>query len=93
LDAFRRVLFQHARPRTVVITTPNGEYNVMFETLPAGQFRHRDHRFEWTRAEFQEWAEGVCAEHGYTVKFLPIGPVHEEHGAPSQMAIFEQNTR
>lgn len=89
LDAFRRVLFGHARPRTVVITTPNGEYNVMFETLPAGQFRHRDHRFEWTRAEFQEWAEKVCEEHGYRVKFLPIGPVHEEFGAPSQMAIFE----
>ena len=58
LSAFERVLFEFARPRTVVLTTPNREYNVTWETLPAGQFRHPDHRFEWTRQEFQDWATG-----------------------------------
>jgi 3' terminal RNA ribose 2'-O-methyltransferase Hen1 len=93
LDAFVKVLFEHARPQVAVITTPNSEYNVLFETLPAGEFRHKDHRFEWTRAEFSEWAEGVAAAHGYTVKFLPIGPIHEEFGAPSQMATFSLGGR
>ena len=61
LSAFERVLFEFARPRTVVLTTPNREYNVTWETLPAGQFRHPDHRFEWTRQEFQDWANGSRA--------------------------------
>src|SRR5262245_36026891 len=49
LAAFERVVFQHARPRTVVLTTPNREYNVIWESLPAGVMRHSDHRFEWSR--------------------------------------------
>ena len=89
LAAFERVLFEFARPKTVVVTTPNVEYNPKFETLPAGQFRHKDHRFEWTRAEFQSWADGICERFGYTARFLPIGPEDAEVGAPSQMAVFE----
>jgi 3' terminal RNA ribose 2'-O-methyltransferase Hen1 len=88
LAAFERVLFAFARPATVVLTTPNIEYNVRFETLPAGALRHRDHRFEWTRAEFRAWAERVAAAHGYRVRLLPIGPDDPVVGAPSQMAVF-----
>jgi len=77
LAAFERVVFECARPRTVVITTPNAEYNVRFETLPAGKLRHRDHRFEWTRAEFQTWANAVAERHGYEARFLPVGPEDE----------------
>lgn len=88
LKAFERVVFEFARPGTVVVTTPNAEYNVMWETLPAGHFRHRDHRFEWTRDEFQSWADQVASEHGYTVRFLPIGPVDDSVGSPTQMAVF-----
>ena len=90
LAAFARALFEFARPGTVVITTPNVEYNPKFETLPAGRFRHKDHRFEWTRAEFQGWADGVCGRFGYAVRILPIGPEDAEVGAPSQMAVFER---
>lgn len=89
LAAFERVLFEFAQPETVVVTTPNREYNSMWETLPAGKFRHRDHRFEWTRAEFQAWAAGICERFGYSVRFAPIGDEDETVGAPSQMAIFE----
>jgi 3' terminal RNA ribose 2'-O-methyltransferase Hen1 len=89
LAAFERVLFECARPRTVVLTTPNREYNALFETLPAGHLRHRDHRFEWTREECAAWAETVGRRHGYHVRFLPIGPMDAAAGAPSQMAIFE----
>ena len=71
------------------MTTPNREYNAAFEGLPAGQFRHRDHRFEWTRAEFESWAGRVAAEHAYAVRFLPVGPEDPELGAPTQMAVFE----
>ena len=60
----------------------------MWETLPAGKFRHKDHRFEWTRAEFQAWAEGIAEKYGYTVRFMPIGEVDENVGAPSQLGVF-----
>jgi 3' terminal RNA ribose 2'-O-methyltransferase Hen1 len=89
LRGFERVVFGHAKPRTVVVTTPNREYNAKFEGLPAGRFRHRDHRFEWTRAEFEAWAGRVAADHAYRVRFLPVGPVDPELGAPTQMAVFE----
>jgi 3' terminal RNA ribose 2'-O-methyltransferase Hen1 len=90
LAAFERCLFEVARPGTVVVTTPNVEYNVRFETLPAGHLRHRDHRFEWTRAEFEAWAGGVAGRSGYAVRFLTVGPVDEEVGAPTQMAVFSR---
>ncbi|HSR52471.1 MAG TPA: 3' terminal RNA ribose 2'-O-methyltransferase Hen1 [Acidobacteriota bacterium] len=90
LGAFERVLFEFAKPPLVVMTTPNVEYNVRFESLNAGQFRHRDHRFEWTRQEFQAWCEGVAQRHGYQVRFLPIGGEEAEVGPPTQMAVFEQ---
>lgn len=88
LAAFERVLFEFARPRMVVLTTPNREYNSMWETLPGGQFRHPDHRFEWSRAEFPAWAERVSAKHGYTVRFVPVGPEDSAVGSPTQMAVF-----
>ena len=93
LAAFERVLFEQARPARVVLTTPNREYNVKFETLPAGKFRHQDHRFEWTRAEFQAWAEGVASANQYEVSFLPIGAEDAVLGAPTQMAIFRRGAR
>ena len=88
LAAFERVLFEFARPRTVIVTTPNREYNVKWETLPAGALRHRDHRFEWTRAEFQTWARGVAERYGYEIRFLSIGPEDTAVGAPTQMGAF-----
>ena len=88
LSAFERVLFEFARPGTVVVTTPNVEYNVKFEGLPAGKFRHKDHRFEWTRAEFRQWAEDVAARYGYTARFLPVGDEDPQVGAPTQMGVF-----
>jgi 3' terminal RNA ribose 2'-O-methyltransferase Hen1 len=90
LSAFERVLFEFARPALVVLTTPNAEYNTKFESLPAGKFRHKDHRFEWTRAEFQDWAKRVAGQHGYTVAFLPVGPDDAQLGAPTQMGVFSR---
>ena len=90
LSAFERVLFEFARPRTVVLTTPNREFNVTWETLPAGKLRHPDHRFEWTRQEFHDWAQRVAERYGYSVKFLHVGPEHPEFGPPTQMAVFQR---
>jgi 3' terminal RNA ribose 2'-O-methyltransferase Hen1 len=90
LAAFERVLFEHARPRTVLITTPNGEYNSLFPSLPAGRFRHKDHRFEWTRSEFQLWANRNADRFGYKVRFLPIGIQDPVAGPPTQMGVFER---
>jgi 3' terminal RNA ribose 2'-O-methyltransferase Hen1 len=88
LAAFERVLFESAKPQHILITTPNAEYNVKCETLPAGKFRHKDHRFEWTRAQFQEWAGRVAARFGYSVRFASVGPVDEIVGSPTQMGVF-----
>ncbi len=88
LRAFERVVFECARPGTVAVTTPNAEYNVKWPSLPAGQFRHQDHRFEWNRKEFQDWATGVASRFEYGVQFLPIGDEDEQLGPPTQMAVF-----
>ncbi|MBM7112821.1 3' terminal RNA ribose 2'-O-methyltransferase Hen1 [Archangium primigenium] len=90
LAAFERVLFEFARPERVVLTTPNAEYNVRFESLPEGKFRHADHRFEWTRPEFEAWAGALAERFGYAVRFAPVGPVDDTVGAPTQMAVFSR---
>ncbi len=89
LVAFERVVFEFARPRTVLLTTPNAEYNPLFGGLPTGEFRHGDHRFEWTREEFRAWAADVGGRHGYGVRFLPVGAEDPAAGPPTQMGIFE----
>ncbi|BBC32209.1 Methyltransferase type 12 [Streptomyces graminofaciens] len=90
LPALEYAVFGAARPRTVLVTTPNVEYNVRWETLPAGHVRHGDHRFEWTREEFRTWAAKVAERHGYEVGFVPVGPDDPEVGPPTQMAVFKQ---
>jgi 3' terminal RNA ribose 2'-O-methyltransferase Hen1 len=92
LSAFERTIFEFARPRKVVITTPNREYNVTWEHVGAERLRHPDHRFEWTRQEFRGWAEGLAERFGYSVKFLPIGPEDGALGSPTQMGVFERMT-
>ena len=88
LGAFEDALFGDARPRAAVVTTPNVEYNPLFEGMPQDRLRHKDHRFEWTRAEFGSWCEGVASRHGYSVRLTGIGPTDETMGSPTQMAVF-----
>lgn len=88
LPLVERVVFGKARPATVVVTTPNVEYNSLFPNLAAGAFRHPDHRFEWTRAQFQAWAEKVGSTYGYRPAFSSIGRADAALGAPTQMAVF-----
>ncbi|XRQ13441.1 3' terminal RNA ribose 2'-O-methyltransferase Hen1 [Actinomadura welshii] len=88
LRAVERVVFGHAAPRVVVVTTPNAEHNVRYEGLAPGAMRHPDHRFEWTRAEFRAWADRVAAAHGYRVRHVPVGDDDPEVGAPTQMGVF-----
>ena len=88
LSTFERGLFGFARPATVIITTPNRDYNAMWPSLPAADRRHPDHRFEWSRTEFQAWSHRVVERFDYEVRILPIGPEDAELGAPTQMAVF-----
>ena len=88
LGAMEQVVFGHARPRRVIITTPNAEYNAHWESLPAGKFRHRDHRWEWTRAQFADWAQAVGTRYGYVLALHGIGAADETLGCPTQMAVF-----
>ncbi|KAM3110803.1 3' terminal RNA ribose 2'-O-methyltransferase Hen1 [Phormidesmis sp. 146-33] len=92
LAALERVVFEFAHPRIVLVTTPNREYNVKFITLATGTLRHHDHRFEWTRQEFQTWATTVSQRFGYTVSFADIGALDLVVGAPTQLAIFERSS-
>ena len=88
LGALERTVFAYAAPGLVVVTTPNAEHNVRYDFLAPGALRHRDHRFEWTRAQFAAWAGRVAAERGYQVRFLPVGDDDKEAGPPTQMAVF-----
>jgi 3' terminal RNA ribose 2'-O-methyltransferase Hen1 len=90
LDAFSQALFACAKPRTVIITTPNADYNVLFPDLAAGRFRHRDHRFEWTREEFRAWVESITERFHYHATFHSIGEEDPQHGAPCQAVVFTQ---
>lgn len=87
LPALAEAVFGNG-PKTVIVTTPNAEHNVLFPNLTAGAFRHPDHRFEWTRAQFRAWASSIEAHYGYSADFSEIGAPDETHGAPTQMAVF-----
>ncbi len=89
LPTFERVLFGYMRPKTLVLSTPNREYNAVWPGLGGG-FRHPDHRFEWTRAEFLDWAERVAGAYGYTVSVGGVGPALPPYGQPSQLAVFRE---
>jgi len=88
LEALGHTVFGHARPQTVIVTTPNVEYNVRYPDLAAGALRHHDHRFEWDRSQFAHWADGVASRNGYEVRFLPVGDDDPQVGPPTQMAVF-----
>jgi 3' terminal RNA ribose 2'-O-methyltransferase Hen1 len=88
LPSLERTVFGDARPRTVVLTTPNEEFNVRYPTLHAGTMRHTDHRFEWTRAQGEQWAARMCETYGYTFRAGAVGDVDPEVGPPTQLLVF-----
>jgi 3' terminal RNA ribose 2'-O-methyltransferase Hen1 len=93
LPALERVVFGAAGPATIIVTTPNAEYNRHFAGLAPGAMRHGDHRFEWTRAEFRDWAGQVAGAYGYLARFLPVGPEHPDDGPPTQLAVFDRGEK
>ena len=88
LDAFERSVFEFAKPNLVIVTTPNSEYNATFENMAEGQLRHPDHRFEWSRDEFKDWVDRICGSFQYDAEISGVGPLSQELGAPTQMAVF-----
>jgi 3' terminal RNA ribose 2'-O-methyltransferase Hen1 len=88
LAALEKIVFKYAKPVDVVVTTPNAEYNQRFEHFEKGQMRHADHRFEWTRAEFQQWGNRIAEEYNYDVTYKPVGEEDAEVGSLTQMAVF-----
>lgn len=90
LAALERTVFGHAQPGVIIVTTPNIEYNVKFEKMEAGAMRHNDHRFEWSRQEFQHWGDGLAGKYGYNVSYYPLGEEDPQIGAISQMAVFKR---
>jgi 3' terminal RNA ribose 2'-O-methyltransferase Hen1 len=92
LPALEASVFGAAAPGAVIVTTPNSDYNALFESLPAGRFRHTDHRFEWSRSEFAAWADGVAVRRGYAVEYRTVGDVDARLGSPTQLALFRKVT-
>lgn len=90
LAALEDAVFAGAAPAAVIVTTPNADYNPLYPSLPAGSFRHDDHRFEWTREQFRDWAERVGARYGYTAELRSVGAEDAVHGAPTQLAILRR---
>ncbi len=90
LPTMETIVFGYSNPETIVLTTPNAEYNVAYERLEAEAFRHDDHRFEWTRKEFADWCHKICKKFNYEVEILPVGNEEENIGAPSQLAVFKK---
>ena len=91
LPAFERSVFEFACPQTVIVTTPNKEYNINYQQMRDNDLRHGDHRFEWTRAQFEAWTEHICEEFGYSCKISGIGDCDEKYGTPTQMGVFTKN--
>ena len=91
IPAFERAVFEFASPKTVILTTPNREYNKNYKFMQENALRHGDHRFEWTRAEFKEWTEHICKNFGYTCEISGIGDEDESLGTPTQMGVFIRN--
>lgn len=87
LSKVERALFNQVRPKQILITTPNKEYNPLHGMSP-GQKRHSGHHFEWTRAQFKHWCEGVASRQGYVVRYADIGPVDARLGSSTQLACF-----
>lgn len=87
LLTFEKVLFRDASPRTIILTTPNRDYNENYAHLKDGKLRHEDHRFEWSRDEFRSWSEHICQEFGWKVEHKEIGDA-SACGAPTQMGVF-----
>jgi 3' terminal RNA ribose 2'-O-methyltransferase Hen1 len=90
LGALEQAVLGEAAPATVIVTTPNAEYNLCYQGLAAGTMRHPDHRFEWGRAEFRAWAQGAAGRHGYAVAFQPVGAEDPQAGPPTQMAVLRR---
>jgi len=89
LSALERSVFHVLRPRLVVVTTPNAEFNPLLG-VPSTRFRHPDHRFEWPRWRFRRWSEGAAARARYGVELKDVGGVHPTLGGASQMAVFRR---
>jgi hypothetical protein len=90
LEALQHNVFSHLRPSTVIVTTPNAEFNPLYEGLEPGRLRHKDHRFEWTRHEFETWAGTVAEAAGYSVSYKPVGDEDPVLGPATQMAVFRR---
>ena len=88
LPALEAVVFGAARPKTIIVTTPNAEFNALFPTLPAGSLRHPEHRFEWTREELRDWAVRIAQRYGYHAAYSGIGDEDPRLGAITQMVVF-----
>lgn len=91
IPAFERAVFEFAAPKTVILTTPNKEYNANYEHMQENTLRHGDHRFEWTRAEFADWTKHICEKFGYTCEVSGIGNTDNTLGTPTQMGVFTKN--
>jgi len=89
LHIFEKVLFEYTNPEFIIITTPNIEFNETYKKINKQDLRHHDHRFEWTREEFQSWSEKLAKKYNYNIEFKNVGESIKDIGSPTQMGIFK----
>ncbi|MBW4084382.1 3' terminal RNA ribose 2'-O-methyltransferase Hen1 [Paenibacillus sp. S150] len=87
LNRVMETIFHEYAPGTLIITTPNKEYNALYQ-MEHEKLRHRDHRFEWDREAFGAWCSCWTSAYNYSVRLSGIGEFAQEYGYPTQMAIF-----
>ncbi|WP_310831561.1 3' terminal RNA ribose 2'-O-methyltransferase Hen1 [Paenibacillus pedocola] len=80
-------IFAEYAPKTLIVTTPNKDYNAVYE-MEQEELRHGDHRFEWGRKAFSVWCARWTETFDYTAELTGIGEGSVEFGYPTQMAIF-----
>ncbi|XP_050674299.1 small RNA 2'-O-methyltransferase isoform X2 [Leptidea sinapis] len=92
LERFVHTVFGFIKPRIVILTTPNADFNVMFKALENNGLRRLDHFFEWSRSQFNDWCSNIVDRYpNYTVTCKGIGPGPPDTlrlGCCSQLALF-----
>lgn len=89
LNSVLKNILENYNIKYLIITTPNFEYNKVYGI---DGFRHWDHRFEYTRAEFENFKKHLSVD--LNVDILDSGFIGEEHiefGGSTQYVVIKNN--
>ena len=88
LKSLEHNLFQEAQPASILLVVPNASHNPAYPQLAEGHLRHPRQRFSWKEDQLLKWANKLGKRTDYGLRLQPLGPVHQDYGAPAQLVIF-----